>query len=152
MSPTIAMCPRCDRMFTQMASPVCYNCEPIEEADYKSIQIALDKSGEELSIEKVAEEAHVELACVMRMLDAGRIAQEGMASSVRCGRCGAPAISTRKRLCGACLGRLDQECTEAMKKMKPGRVRRGGRARSNVHEVLQEKRGRAPGGGNKPEP
>ena len=152
MDPTIVMCPRCDRIFTQTASPVCYNCQPMEDADYKSIQRALENSDEDLSVEGLAEEADVSLACVMRMLDAGRIAKTNMMSSVKCGRCGAPAINSRKRLCAACLSNLDRECAEAMKKMKPGKVPPGGKTRSNVHEILQEKRDRTPGGGGKPEP
>lgn len=91
-----------------------------------------------LNVEQCSEAAGVKVACILRMLDAGRISNEGVGNPIVCGRCGAPAISPSKRLCIDCLGKLDQQLGQEVKIARE-RLKEM-RADSTVHEVIDEKR------------
>ena len=113
----LVRCPRCKKLFDKGVSLVCLKCQPAEEADYQKIREVLDRSPQ-LNAEAVAAEAAVTVACVMRMLDEGLIANANLTENVKCGRCGAPAISLTKRLCQACLDRLNVEVAVAQSQIK----------------------------------
>ncbi len=116
----LSKCARCDKLFTKTRAPVCPKCEPDEEKDYEKAREALQEAPNQ-NPEQLAEASGVDLECVLRLLEDGRIATapEG---SIRCGRCGAPAISFSKKLCEACLQRLNQELANAQSQIKlPGK-------------------------------
>lgn len=102
----LATCPRCKKMFEKVRSLVCPKCQDDETADYDKIRAILD-TDPDLNAEQVSVEADVDVPCVMRMIDEGLISNVDMADAVKCGRCGAPAISRNKKLCQACLEKLN---------------------------------------------
>jgi len=112
----LVSCPRCKKLFDKGVALVCPKCQPAEDADYEKIRAVLDRSPQ-LNAEAAAAEAEVTVACVMRMLAEGLIANVNMAE-VKCGRCGAPAISLSKRLCKACLDKLNIEVAVAQSQIK----------------------------------
>jgi ribosomal protein L37E len=113
---------------------------PEEEDDFRKISDVLaDQPG--LAMDEVAHKAEVSVACVRRMLDAGYVSASSIDDPAVCGRCGAKAISTSKRLCQSCLLDMDRECAEAIREM---RHRVATKVRAGVHEVRQtveDKRG-----------
>ena len=113
----LTKCPRCKRIFDKLHSPVCPKCQDAEDADYDKIRAVLDRQPS-LNAEQVSEEAHVEVDCVMRMLEEGLIANVSLTQKVKCGRCGAPAISMNKKLCQACLEKLNTEVAQAQSRIK----------------------------------
>ena len=139
MSMNVDKCVRCGRLFAKIESPVCLACVPAEEEDFLKIRAVL-QTVPDLNAEQLAEETGVELACVLRMIDQGLVGQISMGDAVRCGRCGAPAISLSKRLCESCLTQLDRECAEAMREL---RDRLSSAPPVEIHEVrraVEEKR------------
>lgn len=113
----LTKCPRCGTLFDKISFPVCRGCTEDEEQDYEVIRDAVQEHPE-LNAEAVAELTGVDLKCVMRMLDAGRIANIQIGAKVECGRCGAPAISMAKRLCQGCLDKLNREMMETKQKIR----------------------------------
>lgn len=112
-------CPRCKKLFDKTSSAVCSKCQPDEDADYEKIRAVLDRAPS-LRAEQVATEAGVTVQCVMRMLDEGLIANIDMTRDIKCGRCGAPAISFNKKLCQGCLDKLNAEVAAAQSRIKLG--------------------------------
>jgi len=113
----LTSCPRCKKLFDKIDSAVCARCQPDEDADYEKIRAVLDKAPE-LNADQVAETADVTVQCVMRMLDEGLIANVNLTENIKCGRCGAPAISLSKKLCQACLDKLNAEVAAATSQIK----------------------------------
>jgi ribosomal protein L37E len=106
-------------MFTKVQAPVCKNCVEDEEADFEKIREIIEKD-ESLNVEQVAEEADVDIAVVRRMVDTGRVKQVTLGERVKCGQCGAPAISMSKKLCQACLDKLNAQVSRAQSQIKLG--------------------------------
>jgi len=135
----VGKCPRCGRLFARLQTPVCVLCVLDEEADYEKIRSVLqDQEG--LSAAEVAEVAGVSRDCIRRMLDQGMVDQILPGEDVKCGRCGAPAISPTKRLCERCLHELERECAESMREM---RMRLNGKrppVAQKVREAVEQKR------------
>ncbi|HOE66695.1 MAG TPA: hypothetical protein PLO62_09215 [Candidatus Hydrogenedentes bacterium] len=113
----LAECPRCKKLFEKAKNPVCPKCQADEEADYESVREALAETPNQTA-EQVAETAGVNLDCVLRLLADGRIQSMKASEQVRCGRCGAPAISISKKLCEACLQKLNAEIAALQSKAK----------------------------------
>ncbi len=143
MKAEIKKCGRCGKIFSSFTSKVCAACETEEEKDYARIRELLHETPG-LSAEEVAEGAGVTLECVLRMLEAGRIQNEVFSDPVKCGRCGAPAISMRARLCQACLSKLDGECAKAMNELRANIHHTSAAQAVEIHEVrrsVDERRG-----------
>lgn len=114
----LASCPRCKKMFDKMGTKVCPKCQPAESEDYDKIRAVLDKFPN-LNAEETAVEADVSVPCVMRMLEQGLISSVSLNTEpVICGKCGAPAISVSKKLCQACLEKLNAQVAQAQSKIK----------------------------------
>ena len=113
----LTKCARCQRIFDKVRSSVCPRCQDDENADFDKIRAVLDRSPN-LNAEQVSEEAHVSVDCVMRMIDDGLIANVNLTEKIKCGRCGAPAISLSKKLCQACLEKLNAEMVAMQSKIK----------------------------------
>ncbi len=104
----MARCPRCSKLFSKTHAQVCARCEPAEEEDYETVRSYLAKHPNKTT-EQVAKNTGVDKQCVLRLVSDGRIKNMAAGEGVWCGRCGAPAISTSKRLCEACLKKLNSE-------------------------------------------
>lgn len=113
----LATCPRCKRMFNKVQTPICTACEPEEEQDYERIRdVVAENPG--ASMEAVAKMAEVELDVVKRMMDQGMVASTALSDKVKCGRCGAPAISAARKLCQACLDKMNLDMAKAQAEMR----------------------------------
>ncbi len=111
-------CPRCDRLFEKRRFPVCVPCQDEEEKDYDKIRDVLERQPD-LNAEQVAGEAGVSVSCVTRMVKEGLLSNASVVGdSVKCGMCGAPAISASKKLCQACLEKLNVKVTKAQAGIK----------------------------------
>ncbi|MBI4556032.1 MAG: hypothetical protein HY706_00485 [Candidatus Hydrogenedentes bacterium] len=123
-----------------MNLPVCAECEPEEEADFDKVRAALEKTPNQ-SAEELAESTGVSRECILRLLEQGRVRNVAPTETVRCGRCGAPAISLTKRLCETCLQKLNIELAQEQAKIKLPPKRSvtilGG---ASVRDILDEKR------------
>ncbi len=137
----LAKCVRCARMFNKIQTPVCPACEPDEEADNEKIREVVNRDPS-LNAEAVAEAAQVDISVVRRMLNEGQLVTVLQASDITCGRCGAPAISASKRLCQACLEKLNLEVAQAQASIKLG-VKKNvevGEYDLNVRRSIEQKR------------
>lgn len=113
----MSRCVRCEKLFEKIRSPVCSHCESDEEDDYEKVRQALSDTPNQTA-EQVAEETGVGIECVLRLLSEGRIASTAMNVNIKCGRCGAPAISASKKLCEACLEKLNAQLLSQQSKIK----------------------------------
>jgi ribosomal protein L37E len=104
----LSSCVRCEKMFNKTNKAVCPACLPAEQDDYEKVREAL-QGHPEMSAETAAELSGVDLQCILRFLEDGRLETTEANKNVVCGRCGAPAISISKRLCESCLQKLNAE-------------------------------------------
>ncbi len=134
-------CPRCSKLFTSGQYAVCGACQPEEEREYDLILRTLDEHPG-LGAAQLAELCGLDIGVVLRMQERGGVesAENEQAEAVKCGRCGAPAISKNKRLCQGCLSRLDLETAEAMRGMREGMKAKPKKAANSVHDTLTKKR------------
>ncbi len=92
-----------------------------EKADQEKVRAVLDENPN-LNAEMLAERAEVSLGVVERMIADGSLTlltlEEG--NQPKCGRCGAPAISMSKRLCQACLEKLNAEVAQMQRNVRLG--------------------------------
>jgi len=109
--PELAHCARCKRLYVRLQFNVCESCRTVEEVDFARIREELARTPE-LTADELAERAGVPVACVLRMLDEGLLARTS--DDQICGRCGAPAIGPKQRLCTACLLDLDRQITQEL--------------------------------------
>jgi len=137
----IATCPRCNRMFEKRGAPVCPKCEPDEYADYEQVRELLAHTPH-LNADEIAREADLDRGVILRMIEQGLIQNMSINEEVRCGRCGAPAISISKRLCQACLEKLNAEVAlqQSRIKMPAKKGPRIGEAGKHVHGAFESKR------------
>ncbi len=119
----LSKCIRCETLFDKGATSVCDTCLPLEEADYEKVRQGLQEHPD-MGAEALAFEVGVDLRCILRFLESGRIETTAANSTVVCGRCGAPAISLSKRLCEACLHKLDSELTKQQGQIQLGKKKR----------------------------
>lgn len=113
----LASCQRCKKLFEKVRSSVCPNCEVLEDEDYEKIRQALVDHPDSAA-EQLAEETGVSMDCLLRLLAQGRIGTAAANNGVKCGRCGAPAISMSKKLCESCLQKLNAELAQQQGKIK----------------------------------
>jgi len=139
----LAKCPRCDRIFDKTKVPVCPRCESDEETDYERVRHSLATIPNQ-TVEQVAQNTGVAVECVLRLMADGRIQNSAANENVRCGRCGGKAISISKRLCEACLQKLNAEIARQQNKasLPPKKGRRPlslGNA-VEIRRLIEEKR------------
>lgn len=117
----LTKCLRCDKLFNKTTNPVCPTCQPAEEEDFDKVRDCVEKNPD-VNAEQVAELTEVDLNVVMRMIDLGSISVVDLeAGKIKCGQCGAPAISASKRLCQSCLQKLNQKMLKARKDIQFGK-------------------------------
>jgi hypothetical protein len=136
----LANCPRCNRLFNKVKLLVCPGCEAEEEADFEKVRRSLQDEPSQ-SAEQLSEKTGVSHDCVLRLLAEGRIANVNLEDAVRCGRCGAPAISMTKRLCQKCLNELSVELAAEQSKIQlPPKKKLAVDTPRTVKDVVDEKR------------
>ena len=114
----LAKCLRCEKLFNKVENPVCPTCQPAEEQDFDKVRECINDNPD-VNAETVAEMTGVELQVVLRMIDTGSITVVSIGDgSVKCGQCGAPAISASKKLCQNCLEKLNQKMMQARKSIQ----------------------------------
>lgn len=144
MQVRLSKCPRCGRIFSTIQALVCRRCEADEEADYVKIGKTIEETPG-LTVEQTAAAAAVDLDCVLRMLDQGRLQNANLADPVPCGQCGAPAINVRLRLCVACLAKMDMKCAVAIRELRETLAacnKAGSKGALDVHKTIEVKRQR----------
>ena len=107
----LSKCVRCEKLFDRAQSPVCQACAPDEERDRELVRDALTRYGA-LNADEICQITDVDRRCVERMLDEGVIADQTTSAEFKCGRCGRPAISAAKRICQACLSKMNRTIQE----------------------------------------
>ena len=132
-------CARCSKVYFRVASPVCSECQPEEEEDYRKIRDTLARLPG-LNVEQLAEASGIGSECVLRMIEDERILNVVSSDPVPCGRCGAPAISHIKRLCERCLITLENECSASMRALKEQIIVESRDDMYTVHEAVEMKR------------
>lgn len=137
----LASCGRCGKMFNKVTANVCPSCHEAEESDYEKIRDVVSRN-ETLNTEQVAEEAGVDIAVVRRIISEGRVAQVNLGEVPKCGKCGAPAISITKKLCQACLERLNVEVSKAQSQIKLEKKKETqiGAYNNNARKSFEEKK------------
>lgn len=132
---------------------MCAKCVDDEEADYEAVRAYLEEHPSR-SAAAVARATDVAESCVLRFVAEGRIKNVTTREAIKCGRCGAPAISTSKRLCEGCLNKLNQQLAaeqasvrlppkqDASGKPKPAAGSEGGMgsAPGRLRDVIDTKR------------
>ena len=113
----LASCQRCKKLFEKIRNPICPACDQAEEDDYEKIRQALVEHPNQTA-EQLAEGTGITIDCVLRLLAQGRIETTAANKGVKCGRCGAPAISVSKKLCEACLQKLNAELAQQQGKLR----------------------------------
>ncbi|MCC6143900.1 MAG: hypothetical protein IT368_08840 [Candidatus Hydrogenedentes bacterium] len=138
----LAKCPRCERLFNKGETKVCATCLPAEEEDYGKVRDVIAED-ENLPPAEVAKRAKVHVDVVYRMINEGVITSvaTGTAVSVACGMCGAPAISLSKKLCQACLDKLNHQVARAQSQIKATPLQKPGfESNLSAHEIFYQKR------------
>lgn len=114
----LAECPRCGKLYSKVSHQgVCPRCTPGEDADFDKLRDTL-QNDPNLTADQLADATGIDIGVVRRCIESGRIQNVDSAGRVRCGRCGAPAISLSKKLCEACLNRLSQELAREQAKIQ----------------------------------
>ena len=112
-------CPRCNKLFSVNTMPVGQTCIPAGEKDWDTaLPVLTENPG--MNGAALSKESGVPLDVVMRMIDSGYVEEDSdeLNEKIKCGRCGAPAISRSKRLCPPCLSRLEMEVAERTREMR----------------------------------
>ncbi len=135
----LASCARCNKLFNKDRLPICPDCLPEEEADYEKVRQYLEERPNETALQ-VAEGTGVSEACVLRLIDEGKIRRVDDSTPVACGQCGAPAISLTKRLCESCLVKLNLRLAQEQAKIKLPPRKTFNVDDRPVRQVLEEKR------------
>lgn len=113
----LAKCPRCNSFFDKKTHTVCSKCIADEEVDHEKVRVYIQDHPDETA-DQVAEGAKVDRDCVLRMLEQGVIQSSALIKDIKCGRCGAPAISMTKRLCEKCLAELNSKLVQEAARIK----------------------------------
>lgn len=136
----LAKCERCEKLFAKTDNPICPNCVPDEERDHETVRSCLSEHPN-LSAEAISELTGVAVKCVLRMIDQGLVTNSIFTGAVKCGKCGAPAISASKKLCNACLEEMNRRVAKQRSQLeqhtaKAVRVGEG----LSVRRTIEEKR------------
>jgi hypothetical protein len=135
----LASCVRCNKMFNKVKMSVCPGCEEAEEADQEKIRLVIEKD-DTLNVEQVAIEADVDVSVVQRMVKEGSVTRVDLSLDVKCGKCGAPAISMSKKLCQACLDKLNTQVSKAQAGIKLGQKKDAQIGTYSARQTFEDKR------------
>lgn len=139
---TLAKCERCGNLFSRVSDPVCPECREAENKEFERVIACLDENPD-LNAAALAERAGVSIDYILRLVELGRISHVAPDNKVRCGRCGAPAISRRTKLCKPCLHELMANVAEEMAELKAKAGRRTalfGRPQETIERIEGRKK------------
>jgi len=138
-------CQRCNGVFNRIGGPLCPACVDREEQDFKAVNEALREQPHQ-TIDELAKRTGVSEKTIMRLIKDKRIASDVNADGVKCGKCGAPAISLATRLCERCAGEMAKTITQSCSKTGGGRSVGDGDdtdvPEETVHETMKRKLGK----------
>ena len=145
----LANCARCNKVFNKVSSPLCPACLEQEEHDFQVVSAALrEQPGQ--TVEQLAQSTGVNERTILRLIKNERIASDAYLAGVKCGRCGAPAMSVSTRLCARCAAEMSRAAALACSRTGQGNVNTSAEhadesaenGEESVHETLQRKTGR----------
>jgi len=141
----LANCERCNKIFNKMSTPLCPSCIEQEEQDLQTVNTALrEQPGQ--TVEELAESTGVSKRTILRLIKCERIACDATLAGVKCGKCGAPAISLSTRLCQRCAAEMStaaaRACSRTAKASKEPDEEPAAPPEETVHETLRRKTGR----------
>ncbi|MCP4639649.1 MAG: hypothetical protein GY851_04420 [bacterium] len=134
----IVTCPRCEQQSLGRNQVVCDNCEDKEYEDYSKVLNTLEQYPEATATE-AAELAEVEIECVLRMVDRGRVVNSKDLKAPVCGKCGKPAINHKKRICSECLHKLESDLRGHVKELQEHLQ---GKRMFDVHDAVAQRKQR----------
>jgi uncharacterized protein YerC len=140
---TLANCERCNRIFNKIKTPLCPECIEKEEDDFKIVNEALREQPNQ-TVQELAEKTGVSEKTILRLVRQERISSDSAIVDVKCGKCGAPAISLSVRLCRRCAQDMAQAAARACSrvgKTGDGSPSEGGD--ETVHKTYERKTGKA---------
>lgn len=146
---TLANCERCKSIFNKVSGPVCPTCIEQEENDFKIVNDALREEPHQ-TVDQLAKKTDVSEKTILRFIKDKRIASDKDLFDVKCGKCGAPAISIATRLCERCAAEMSRAVGQARSDMASTGGVVGKRADEGdipadetVHDAIQRKTGKA---------
>jgi ribosomal protein L37E len=136
----LAKCKRCDTLFQKNELAICSECEPLEHNDHDSIRDYLNDNPN-ATAEQIADNTDVDVKCIMRLIDQGAIASvEFGGGGAKCGQCGEPAISLSKKLCPACLDKLEKKMLDVQRTIQQTHETKKVAEKVRVRDALEQKR------------
>ncbi len=146
----LANCERCNGVFNKVGSGLCPACVEQEERDFQIVSEALREHPGQ-TVEELAESTGVGKRTILRLIKCERIASDAYLAGVKCGKCGAPAISISTKLCQRCAAEMSraaaQACSRTAQANGDASARKGAAepdedAEETVHEAVLRKKGR----------
>jgi len=146
----LANCARCNGVFNKVSSALCPACAEQEERDFQIVSEALREHPGQ-TVEELAENTGVSKRTILRLIKCERIASDADLAGVKCGKCGAPAISLSTRLCQRCAAEMSRAAAQACSNTGhangdasagKGADESAEHAEESVHEAVQRKTGR----------
>lgn len=147
----LANCAGCNKLFNKMTSPLCPACVDQDENDLKIVNEALREEPNQ-KIAELSESTGVSKKTILRLLKEQRITSDANLVDMKCGKCGAPAISLSIKLCERCAAEMSRVAAEVCQDV----AQAGGRASSGkeaseedpetietVHETIKRKTGKS---------
>ena len=143
----LANCDRCKGIFDRVSGRLCPACIEQNEKDFQLVNEAL-REGSHQTVEQLAEKTGVSEKTILQFIKDKRIASDTDLGEVKCGKCGAPAISLSTRLCERCAGEMAKSIGQVRSAMdKTTGSKEAAESDTDidesVHEALRRKTGKA---------
>ena len=147
----LANCEGCNKVFNKVTTSLCPACIEQEERDLKTVNEAL-RAEPNQTVAQLSERTGVDKKTILRLLKDQRIASEAKLVDMKCGKCGAPAVSLTVKLCKRCAAEISKTAAQACSNVeRAAGVSSSARepsetdpyADETVHETIQRKTGRA---------
>ena len=136
----LANCDRCKGIFDRVSGPLCPACLEQDDEDFKLVNEAL-REGPHQTVDQLAEKTGVSEKTILRFIKDKRIASDTDLGEVKCGKCGAPAISLSARLCERCAGEMAKTIGQARSAIDKNAADSDTHIDETVHEAIQRKTG-----------
>ncbi len=144
----LANCKGCNKIFNKLSGPLCPACVEQDEADLKTVNEALREEANQ-TVAQLSEKTGVSKKTILRLLKDQRIASEASLADIKCGKCGAPAISLSVKLCKRCAAEISRTAAKACARVaqasgraSPPRKQTDASEDETVHETIKRKTGK----------
>ncbi|MCL2461462.1 MAG: MerR family transcriptional regulator [Defluviitaleaceae bacterium] len=129
-------CPRCGRLFTEIKSPICPECEKAEEDAFQRVREYIDEN-EMSTLQEISDAAGVSPKKIMQYIKDGRLEiSKGMSGALRCENCGKPI--SKGRFCDKCLLGLKRDINVMFGKEEHDEP--GEKQKEKMHSSLMNKK------------